>query len=160
MPSLNVPRVPRTKSASSISSRRLNSRRCGTVDSPTPMMPISSDSTSVTCSSLPKDLVSAAAVIHPELPPPTITTERSGSPAACIRSPLQLRGEPERALEADDGPGRVVCRRYDWRTARRGEDGIVRIVVVEVEYVQDIQASGSPDVLEDREPLRQRQVEV
>jgi hypothetical protein len=46
----------------------------GMVASPTPMMPISSDSTSVSETSLGlRTFASAAAVIHPAAPPPTIT---------------------------------------------------------------------------------------
>src|SRR3569833_573208 len=67
------------KSSSSISSRPLKVRRNGTVASPTPTVPISSDSTSVTdtpaCSSI---RARAAAAIQPEVPPPTITTFRIG----------------------------------------------------------------------------------
>ena len=51
--------------------------------------------------------------------------------------------------------------RHEGLTVHRvGEDGIVRIVVVEVEYIQDIEASGSLNVLEDREVLRHVEVEV
>src|SRR4029079_13006469 len=46
MASLNVAYVLRTKSYSSRSSMRLKMRICGMVDSPTPIVPISSDSTS------------------------------------------------------------------------------------------------------------------
>src|SRR4026208_1661799 len=46
----------------------------GIVDSPTPTVPISSDSTSVT-STIPRNCCdSAAAAIHPAVPPPAITT--------------------------------------------------------------------------------------
>src|SRR5436305_398087 len=47
MPSLNVPLVARMNSSSSICSSLLNSWMIGMVASPTPTMPISSDSTSV-----------------------------------------------------------------------------------------------------------------
>src|SRR5437588_3501383 len=77
-----------------------------------------------------------------------------------LRSPLQLRGQLERALETDDLAGRIVCGKHDWLTALRVPDGIVRIEVVEVEHVQDIEASGSFDVLEDGELLGESQVEI
>src|SRR5437762_6691333 len=73
MPSLKVPRTWRTNTASSISSARLNASRCGTVDSPTPTVPISSDSTSRMAHSRPSVLARAAAAIQPALPPPTMT---------------------------------------------------------------------------------------
>jgi hypothetical protein len=46
----------------------------GTVDSPTPTVPISSDSTNVMSSSLPKCVESVIAAIQPAVPPPAITT--------------------------------------------------------------------------------------
>ncbi len=46
----------------------------GTVDSPTPTVPISSDSTSVMSSSLPKCVDSVIAAIQPAVPPPAMTT--------------------------------------------------------------------------------------
>ena len=46
----------------------------GTVDSPTPMVPISSDSTSVMSSSLPNCVDSVIAATQPAVPPPAMTT--------------------------------------------------------------------------------------
>src|SRR5687768_8681328 len=46
----------------------------GTVDSPTPIVPISSDSTSVISSSFPKYFESAIAATQPAVPPPAMTT--------------------------------------------------------------------------------------
>src|SRR5437868_1759833 len=73
MPSLKVPRTARTNSPSSMRSVSLNMRRCGTVASPTPTVPMSSDSISVieTGNSMVCD--KAAAAIQPAVPPPTIT---------------------------------------------------------------------------------------
>ena len=53
----------------------LNRLICGIVASPTPTMPISSDSTSSILRPVsPMILEIAAAAIHPAVPPPTITT--------------------------------------------------------------------------------------
>src|SRR5688572_20434320 len=46
----------------------------GNVASPTPTVPISSDSTSTISSNSPNCCASAAAVTHPAVPPPVITT--------------------------------------------------------------------------------------
>src|SRR5690554_2957880 len=46
----------------------------GMVDSPTPTVPIASDSTSCICNCLLKNRASMAAAIQPEEPPPTIST--------------------------------------------------------------------------------------
>ena len=51
----------------------------GIVASPTPTVPIASDSIRVMSQLLPKASDSAAAVIHPALPPPTITIFLSGA---------------------------------------------------------------------------------
>ena len=75
MPSLMVPCVWRRKSSSSMRSRLLNSAMGGMVASPTPTMPISSDSTSVTVNRGPITLAIAAAVIQPAVPPPAITID-------------------------------------------------------------------------------------
>src|SRR5690348_16786531 len=76
MPSLNVPQVSPTNCASSISRIWLNSLRCGTVASPTPTVPISSDSISRIETSRSSTLANAAAAIQPAVPPPTITILR------------------------------------------------------------------------------------
>src|SRR6185436_16737746 len=74
MPSLNEPWVRRMKSFSSSPSRALKRRIGGMVASPTPTVPISSDSTSRMDWSEPLNAcASAAAVIQPAVPPPTIT---------------------------------------------------------------------------------------
>src|SRR5271154_4454125 len=66
------------KSTSSISSSLLKNDRCGTVASPTPTVPISSDSMSRMLRRPPKTFASAEAVIHPAVPPPTMVTDRIG----------------------------------------------------------------------------------
>src|SRR5690349_7736260 len=68
--------------------KRLNCSMSGMVASPTPMMPISSDSTSVSeTSSGFNTRDSAAAVIHPAAPPPTITICRKLLTAGIPRAP-------------------------------------------------------------------------
>jgi len=76
IPSLKVPCVWRRNSSSSIFSSLLKSWIAGIVASPTPTMPISEDSTSVIDSRGPNTLASAAAVIHPAVPPPAMTNDR------------------------------------------------------------------------------------
>src|SRR5690348_15765905 len=94
MPSLYVPPVAARNSASSIPSELLNIAIEGIVASPTPTIPISSDSISVTENRGTQKRASAAAAIHPAVPPPTTTIRRetrslirrlSGNPAASMR---------------------------------------------------------------------------
>ena len=69
--------------ASSMPSRRLKVIIGGMVDSPTPTVPIASDSISVTSTVRPMVRAMAAAAIHPAVPPPATTTRRM-RPAALI----------------------------------------------------------------------------
>mmetsp|Transcript_41418 Transcript_41418/g.97068 ORF Transcript_41418/g.97068 Transcript_41418/m.97068 type:complete len:217 (+) Transcript_41418:418-1068(+) len=73
MPSLNEACVLRMNSSSSRSSMRLKIWIIGMVASPTPTVPISSDSTSRIKYFPLSTLASAAAVIQPAVPPPTMT---------------------------------------------------------------------------------------
>src|SRR4051812_1876787 len=73
IPSLNVASVAFMNCCSSIRSRRWNERNVGMDDSPTPTVPISSDSIRVTSTTSFKCCVRAAAVIQPAVPPPAMT---------------------------------------------------------------------------------------
>src|SRR6478735_2685365 len=74
MPTLKVAAHSVMKLRSSMPNNRWKDVIGGTVDSPTPTVPISSDSTSVMSSSLPKCVDSVMAAIQPAVPPPAITT--------------------------------------------------------------------------------------
>src|SRR6187397_1344895 len=74
MPTLNVAAHSVMKLRSSMPNNLWKATMGGTVDSPTPMVPISSDSTSVMSSNLPKCVDSVIAAIQPEVPPPAMTT--------------------------------------------------------------------------------------
>lgn len=78
MPSLIVPWTAAMNSCSPISSRRWNVTSVGIVASPTPTVPISSDSISVMSRTLPRVRDKAAAAIQPAVPPPAMTTRRTG----------------------------------------------------------------------------------
>ena len=73
MPSLKVACVARMKSASLIRNIRLKLTSGGMVDSPTPIVPIASDSTSVRSTAAPSVRAIAAAAIQPAVPPPAMT---------------------------------------------------------------------------------------
>jgi hypothetical protein len=76
MDSLKVAAVARMNSRSSIPIRWWKVRRGGAVDSPTPIVPICSDSTSVMSSRSANCCASSAAAAQPAVPPPAITTLR------------------------------------------------------------------------------------
>src|SRR5688572_1470319 len=88
MPSLNVACVAFMNSASLMPSMRLKLMMSGIVASPTPMIPISSDSTSVIDTSFGLSrLESAVSIIHPTEPPPAMTMRLNNG---CMGSPLLL----------------------------------------------------------------------
>jgi hypothetical protein len=75
MPSLKLAWVSTTKSTSLMPSISvLNVFMCGTLASPTPTMPTSSDSIRRTEVPRPRYVASTAAAIQPALPPPTTTS--------------------------------------------------------------------------------------
>ena len=74
MPSLNVPCTAFTKSCSFTFSSWCSVSSVGMVASPTPTVPISSDSTSTMSSVLPSSFANEAAAIQPAVPPPAMTT--------------------------------------------------------------------------------------
>src|SRR6185312_6407727 len=99
MASLNVACVLRRKSFSSTPSMALNCRIGGTVASPTPTVPISGDSITVIAQVCFSTRESAAAAIHPAVPPPRIAMRRMGS-VGLISSGDHLR---RRAILRDKG---------------------------------------------------------
>ena len=96
---MNVAAHSRMNSRSSMPSRLWKVVIGGTVDSPTPTVPISSDSTSVMSSSCPNCFDSAIAATHPAVPPPAMTTfftgplpmESGAVSALFIRTPFERR---------------------------------------------------------------------
>jgi hypothetical protein len=81
MPSLKVACVAAMNARSSMPSSRWKVCSEGMVASPTPTVPISSDSISWMSSSGPRLLDSPAATIQPAVPPPAMTTRRTGASA-------------------------------------------------------------------------------
>src|SRR5882724_10089365 len=96
MPSLKVPWVWRRKSFSSTRSISLYRPMDGMVASPTPMIPISSDSTRVMVRRGPMTLAIAAAAIHPAVPPPAITTDLISCTGMGLRAQVLLKLIAER----------------------------------------------------------------
>src|SRR5258708_31467703 len=76
MPSLNVALVARRNSAWSRPSPFTRLWICGIVASPTPTVPISSDSTRVIVARLPRKRAKVAAATQPAVPPPAMTISR------------------------------------------------------------------------------------
>src|SRR5690606_15935890 len=86
MPSLMVPCTAAMNSCSLMPSIWWKLRKVGTVASPTPTVPITSDSTSTMSSTLPSILDSAAAAIQPAVPPPAMTTRLTCRPWVSLAS--------------------------------------------------------------------------
>ena len=97
-------------------------------DSPTPTVPISSDSTSVISTSVPSCFTSANAAIQPAVPPPAITTRLIVLRSHSAIEPLQQVGAqpPRRSLvERSEDPAGVI------RQMRGGTSGIAEHVIIE-----------------------------
>src|ERR1700743_1955981 len=78
IPSLNTAFVSAMNSCSLTPHSSWKVSSVGIVASPTPTVPISSDSTSLMSRPLPSVLPRQAAVIQPAVPPPAMTTRRTG----------------------------------------------------------------------------------
>src|SRR3569833_1675808 len=102
MPSLKVAWVRAMNSRSSIPSRWLKLRMWGMVASPTPTVPISSDSMRRRPKRPRKAQERAAAVIQPAVPPPTMTTVRIGP---CFDIDLECRPQDQRDTAVLDEEG-------------------------------------------------------
>src|SRR6185312_8980563 len=182
MPSLKVPLTVRTNSASSICSNWLNNFRCGTVASPTPTVPICSDSIN-RIDSLPGNTrASAAAAIHPAVPPPTITMRWIGEgfmqSARCSRCKKRggsvesigpafprwwfarrrgavLPPHPHRELDRARHAGDVAIGVVADRIKGRIRGGDIDKILV-VEYVQHVQSRVQADLVVERMPVLDR----
>src|SRR5690606_4560564 len=116
IPSLKVAFVDRTKSSSFKSSNRLKYRMCGMVDSPTPTVPIASDSIRrILISGAARRRAIAAAAIHPAVPPPTITVLRILRSCMVVTVP--------RVVVSRDVRGAVPLNELDVRGHRVGGSG-------------------------------------
>ena len=101
MPSLKVAFVCRTNSSSGMPRNCMKSTNDGMVASPTPIVPTSSDSISTTSQSvLCRARTRQAAVTHPAVPPPTMTTRliRFPSLTACYAEKRRLETRPPSKL--------------------------------------------------------------
>src|SRR6201991_3387731 len=189
MPGLNVPCVRATKSASFSPSSLCNNLMCGTVASPTPTMPISSDSTSRTVTCLFSTRINAAAAIQPAVPPPTTTMlvmplaivvhacqEKEARPRGDTRAPREgasgkaIRMHPWSGLELE-ACGEAGGARHERDVARvvvlhrkavRTDGWGVVDEVLPVEHVEDVEADIELGlvVLADHEILRGLDVDV
>src|SRR6476646_4113304 len=109
MPTLKVAAHSFMKCCSSMPNNLWKATIGGTVDSPTPTVPISSDSTSVMSSSLLKCVDSVIAAIQPPVPPPAMTTfftAPGADSAFSIRTPFDEGdyGDIPRFLAKGDAP--------------------------------------------------------
>src|SRR5574337_1326492 len=185
IPSLKVPLTVRTNSASSISSNWLKRFRCGTVASPTPTVPICSDSIRRIDSLPGNTLASAAAAIQPAVPPPKITMswmgeafmllvrcsgcEKKGGPLESIEPafrwqpvrwgdallPRYLHRELERARHAGDVAGGDVRQRIERRVHAVDVDQ-----VLVVEGIQDVEAQLPDNIAGDGDVLHHGEIDV
>src|SRR5262245_32390577 len=156
MPSLKVPRTARMKSTSSMRSESLKARRCGTVASATPTLPMSSDSMSVMETGNSSVRASAAAAIQPAVPPPTMTIFLSRASLSAT-SELYAEGGAHGARKSRDVADRVEAAAGDQPVRSRNVDVIDQIVLVG--HVEDVDAQIERREIADVEILGGLQVE-
>ena len=135
--SLKVAAIARMNSCSSMLSSRWNVRIGGTVDSPTPTVPICSDSTRM-ISRMPRNCCdSAAAAIQPAVPPPAMTTLRifiacHARSLRAQRLSLSMQHRPDLPREASRRSGPSTPRAGSGKmfagAVRRAEDVVVEDV--------------------------------
>ena len=135
MPSLKVAFVCRTNSSSGMPRNCMKSTNDGMVASPTPIVPISSDSISTTSQSvLCRTRARQAAVTHPAVPPPTMTTRliRFPSLTACYsgKRPRPDGGNPtrlsKRAPDSDyKAPSGVRYQTHSFPDVFRNEHALI-----------------------------------
>src|SRR5438067_3818702 len=133
---------------------------CGIVASPTPTVPISSDSTSVIDARLPRKRANVAAATQPAVPPPAMTISRGedrviaptgGVPAALTRrrEPLQIRirvpvpaPEEVAAAEAEAAADRSPSPRSMSRPGRSALPAVEAVAAAAVEAA--VPLAGQP----------------